>query len=1100
VRFRVLGAVEIERDDGLVVVPGRRRERCLLAVLLLEPGRIVAGDRLCELLWEGNPPEQARRILQSHAARLRADLARAADGAGDAKLVSAGNGYQLRVDPEAVDAHRFRAILGRAATTTEPARREELLRDALTLWRGPALHNAADGWLRERICAELEELRLRAIEDSIDAGLALGRHRELIADLSRLTAAHPFRERLVELQMTALYRAARTAEALDLYARTRARLADELGLEPGPTLAALHAAILRGVVPAAPAPPVEAPVPPVATSPPAAAIRPAQLPSSVVAFTGRTAYLRQLDRLLPDGSGQPTGGVVISAITGAGGVGKTALAVHWAHRVRDRFPDGQLYVNLHGYSPNPPVRAIDALTQFLLALGVAAPRIPAELGPAASMYRSLLADRRVLVVLDNARGPDQIRALLPGTPGCLVLVTSRDRLSGLVARDGAERISLDVLTTPEAHDLLTLVLGPGRVATEPEAAAALAATCANLPLALRIAAANLLDRPGRRIADQVADLRSGDRLSTLEVDGDPEAAVRAVFDVSYAALPPDTRRLFRLFGLLPGPDATVEAAAALFGTSPLRVAPLLDRLTGGHLLTEQTPGRFTFHDLLRTYAAERSRAEDGDTDRATATGRLYDHYLATVDAAVTLLNPGAVRLARERAVSPVTPFADRAAAVAGLDADWDNLIAAVCAAAENGPPRVAWLLANALHGGFWLRAPKGSWYSVAEAGLAAAIADGNVAAQGAAEFSLGDADLRAGQYGDAGTHFERALALSREAAWAEAEAAVLNNLGVVYGQTGRLAPAADHFEQAASIRHRIGNRAAEASSRANVGVACYELGQLERAVEHQVRAVALYRTADDHQGVGIALSNLAETCHGLGRLVVAGDHLTTALPLIREVGDRRTEAHALSLLAAVQQDRGEYAGARELAETALRIARDSGNDWIEPGILNILGTACRSLDRHLDAVEQHDRALTLARETENRGAEVDALIGLSRAYADLDDDGRASADAEQAVTLARSHAYRLREGQGLTALAAARLAAGRVDEAIDRGREALALHQETGHRLGAARTHLLLDRALRRAGRAGEGDTHRAAAAALLAETRAKIKDRFNEATAPVVR
>jgi hypothetical protein len=370
--------------------------------------------------------------------------------------------------------------------------------------------------------------------------------------------------------------------------------------------------------------------------------------------------------------------------------------VRWAHRARARFPDGQLYVNLRGYALTPPLRPIEALARFLHALGVGAEEVPADEAEAAAMYRTLLADRRLLVVLDNARHADQVRPLLPASPGCLVLVSSRDRLLGLVARYGARRLTLDVLSPTEAHELLARILGQDRVAAEAAATAELAQMCGLLPLALRIAAANLLDQPGRGIADYVTELSETRRLAGLAVDGDPDATVRTAFDTSYAVLEPDDRRMFRLLGLVPGPEVTAPAAAALADVPLRRAAQLLDRLAGAHLLEPRTPGRFGFHDLLRLYARQGTQQEDEAKVRQEASERLLAWYLHGADGATQLLYPTVVRLPLPAASShlPVPTFDDRAQALAWLDAERPNLVAAVQHAADHGPRPSAWLLAD----------------------------------------------------------------------------------------------------------------------------------------------------------------------------------------------------------------------------------------------------------------------------------------------------------------------------------------------------------------------------------------------------------------------
>ncbi|HEU4421103.1 MAG TPA: BTAD domain-containing putative transcriptional regulator, partial [Pilimelia sp.] len=622
--FRILGPLEVWQGDERVPVEASR-ERAILAVLLLGANRVVAADRLTELVWGDDPPPRARNTVHTLVWRLRRRLASA--GSPEV-LLTQPPGYLVRIEPDQLDLHRFERLLdaGREAMTAgRVAEAERLFGDALGLWRGQPLADVAAEGLRRLEEPRLEELQLQAVEARVEAQLALGRHGELIGELRGLVADHRLREALSGHLMVALYRSGRQAEALETYRSLRAVLAEELGVEPGSALQRLHQAVLRadpaldrpgtadraldlpgtaGTAEPAPGPPAPARL----TGP-----VPALLPADIPAFTGRVRELRDLDDLLDGGEGRPAA-VVITAIAGTAGVGKTALAVRWAHRVRDRFADGQLYVNLRGYAASAPMRPIDALSRFLRALGVPAEQVPHELEEAADLYRSLLADRRVLVILDHARGPDQVRPLLPGGSGCLVLITSRDRLGGLVAHEGAHRLTLDVLPPDEAHTLLARVVGAERVAAEPAAAEDLARACAHLPLALRIAGANLINHPQHRLADYLGELRDGNRLASLEVDGDEQAAVRNNFDLSYTGLPAPAQRLFRLLGLVPGPDVTAGAAAALADVPPQLAARELDRLAGAHLISESAPARYAFHDLLRLYAAEHARLEESDAD------------------------------------------------------------------------------------------------------------------------------------------------------------------------------------------------------------------------------------------------------------------------------------------------------------------------------------------------------------------------------------------------------------------------------------------------------------------------------------------------------
>jgi tetratricopeptide (TPR) repeat protein len=764
----------------------------------------------------------------------------------------------------------------------------------------------------------------------------------------------------------------------------------------------------------------------------------------VAAFTGRQAHLRRLDALLPGEEVTPPV-LVISAIAGTPGVGKTALAVHWAHQVRDRFPDGQLYVNLRGYAAGPPLRPIEALAHFLQALGVPAEEIPVDEEDAAGLYRSLLAGKRTLVLLDNAHHPDQVRPLLPGGAGCLVLITSRDQLGGLVARDGAIRMSLEALTPPEAAGLLAHLLGDDRMRTEPAAVGELAALCGYLPLALRIAAANLNNRPQRTIADYARRLRAGDRLAALEVDGDRQAAVRAAFDLSYAAQPAGARRLFRLLGLVPGPDVTAPAAAALAGTSTgmntEAAAQLLAKLATANLIDEHTADRYALHDLLRLYAAEQATAEDGTSGRQAALDRLFDHYLSTVDAAARLLYPEKLRLPQvgPAGAPDLISFAGEAEAMAWLEAERPNLVAAVHHAAEHGPHTVAWRLADALRGYFNRRMHTVDWQAVANAGLGAAVADGQPAAQAAAHLSLATLDWGQSRCQQAIDHYVQALELAAQGGWRDGHVAAFGNLGNVY----------------------------------------FELGQLAQAAEHYTQALAILAQDDWRAGRANGLGSLGEVYHALGRLDEARTALIEARALQQEVGARGGEAEAVRVLAAVHRDAGQHAEALDLAHAALALARDIGDQRCEADTLNTLGGVHQQLGRYQEAAGDYQRALDLAQQIGSPYAQAEALTGLAAAHLAGGHPERAIGHAEDAIVVARKAEHRAIEGRALTALAAIHLDQGRLDLAISHAEQALAIHAETGHRLGEARTQLVLERALRATGQENEAKARHRAARAL---------------------
>lgn len=610
---------------------GAAKQRELLALLLLSPNRTVGRDRLIDELWEGRPPRAAKSTLQAYVYRLRKLLARTG---ATAVLHGRPGGYLLEVPASALDADRFEQSVAEGRRAWDDGRLADAaaaFRAGLGLWRGAAFADIDLLAVRDRARA-LEDQRLEATEQCLTAELSVGRHAVAVVELEALVEAHPLRERFWELLILALYRCGRQAEALEAYQRLHRLLDEELGLRPGQSAQDLQQQILAGD-PALTAPPVT-------DGRPAEARVPRQLPAALSGFTGRSGHLAELDKLVHDsgetGLDRP-GAVVIIAITGTAGIGKTTLAVHWAHQIAERYTDGQLYVNLRGFDPGSrPMEPGEAVRGFLDALNVTPERTPSGLEAQTGLYRTLLADKRVLVVLDNARDAEQVRPLLPGGRDCLVVVTSRNRMSGLIALDGAHPVNLDLLTVDEARQFLEHRLGPDRVAAEPEAAAAIIASCARLPLALAVVAARAATHPHfplRALADELRESNGDlDAFDDLEQHMD----VRAAYSWSYTRLDPEAARLFRLLGLHPGPDISAAAAASLAGVSLERAQMLLSELTSAHLLAERRPGRYRQHDLLRAYAADLARRIDADADRRAAAHRVSDHYLRT---ATRLLPP-----------------------------------------------------------------------------------------------------------------------------------------------------------------------------------------------------------------------------------------------------------------------------------------------------------------------------------------------------------------------------------------------------------------------------------------------------------------------------
>jgi DNA-binding SARP family transcriptional activator/tetratricopeptide (TPR) repeat protein len=1050
----VLGPLELT-VAGAAVPLGGRKQRLLLAVLACHANKVVSTGWLLQQLWGQEPPPSARKNLQTYVHQLRRML-------GDpGRVARRPPGYSLVVGEGELDVDRFRALVEQARAAMAaglPGEGRGQLERALALWRGPAFADLDDASTVLPETAALEEERLAATELRVEAELACGRHAELVPELSSLVASQPLRERLRAQLMLALYRSGRQAEALAVYRQARQVLVEELGLEPGEDLRELERAILAGD--RALDPPARA------AAATAATVAPAQLPADVAEFTGRAGGLQRLDALLPAERRPHRTAVPISAITGTAGVGKTALAVHWAHRASGRFPDGQLYVDLHGYAATSPSRPIQALAGLLRALGVAADRVPVEVEEAAALYRSLLARKRVLVVLDNASSAEQVRPLLPGSPGCAVVVTSRDRLAGLVAREGARRLALDVLAPEESLTLLARVLEDGRVEAEPPAAAELTRVCGFLPLALRIAAANLACQPDQTLAGYVAELRAGDRLERLAVDGDPQAAVRVAFDCSYTALAADARLVFRLLGLAPGPDFSVPAVAALTAVPVELARRTVDQLVGAHLVERRGAGRFGFHDLLRLYARQRAESEDPERERHAAVGRLLAWYLHAADAAARRLYPRPLRLpvAATDPGDAAVHLDDDAGALRWLDEERANLVAAVKHAAAHGPRPLAWLLADTLHSYFWRRRYTLEWFAVAHAALDAVAGAGDLRAQAAARRSLGGVNLSIGRYPRAIEQFTCALALARRSGWRDGQAATLGNLGSVYWEQGRLQRAAEHYTEALILYQQLDSPRGQANALSALGDVHRELGRLQQAADQQALALELYRRIGSLSEEANALDSLGEVELDLGLLERAGQHLASALALHRQTGSRYGEAYTLNVLAAMQRDLGDDSQALESAHASLSLASDIGDRRTQAEALNTLGSIHRDRGRLQQALDHHQRAVDLARDSGIRYVQTSALIGLAVAHQRKHQHGQAIDHALQGLAQARRAGYRVLEGHAHTALAAAHLARGSYDQAARQGRRALAIQARTGHRLGRARSLVVLGQALRHAG------------------------------------
>ncbi len=926
VAFEVLSRFAIRHGNAWLPLPSPK-PRAVLAALLLRANEVVSAGTLAEILWGTQPPVTAATALQNHVMRLRRQLGPCVGG----RIRTVSPGYVVDVREGELDLQRFTRLRdsGRAA-----ARRGEWeaavgsLTEALELFGGgPALAAVDVPGLHLPDVPRLAEMGLQTLEWRIDADLCLGRHEETIAELRRVTSMHPFRERFHEQLMLALVRSGRQAEALSVYREARQIIVGELGIEPGRALQELH----QRIIAADPAlhdhgqRPQWAGAGEIRPSRPPTASPVAQLPGDLADFTGRISQSAELVAWLTQPEGSHPGQVRIAAVTGPGGVGKTALAIHVAHRLSEQFPDGQLHADLRGGHARHADSG-DVLARFVRDLDAERRVIPAAPGAQEELqaaYRSLLAGRRMLIVLDNARDARQVRPLLPGTADCAVLVTSRSRLVGL---DGARILELGMLDEADALALLRRILGPDRVAAEPQAARDVLHACAGLPLAIRIAAARLASRPdwplssfADRLADQrswLDELRSGDR------------AVRGSFAVSYEDLPqsPDRHeisaaRVFRVLGTWPGPGLSLDGAAAMLGLPPRAVATPVEELVDVHLIESAGPDRYRFHDLLRAYASERAAAQERREALTDATDRLLTWYLHTVIAAIHAITPRRSNLPAppDRGGSRPLAFPSATAALEWLDSERENLVTAVTAAASFGPHAAAWQLPAYLHVYFELRADFGDWITTHETGLEAARRAGDLAGQAWLRSSLGAALVLLERPAEAIIHLRQASALHKQVGQNEGHANTLNSLGIVHAQLGDFGRGDRYLERALAIRRRTGDVHGQAMTLSNLAMTHRERARFAAALRHAEQGLAVSRQTEDERLQANSLTMVGDLLRANGRLEEAIDILSEAASVEHRTGTRLNEAAAFRYLGQAYADSGRPDQAREAWTRALSL-------------------------------------------------------------------------------------------------------------------------------------------------------------------------------------
>ncbi|MDS0136668.1 MULTISPECIES: BTAD domain-containing putative transcriptional regulator [unclassified Amycolatopsis] len=1019
--FRLLGPVEAAGETGAVALGGTKI-RTLLAALLLEPGRVIAADRLVDIIWDDEPPPTARALIQTYVSTLR----RALGDAGPEIVRTVAPGYLARFGAESLDRHRFETFTADGRSAAADGRYREAsnaFRAADALWRGPAL-----GGVRSRIlageAARLDEQRLAVIEARIAADLALGRTDELVGELTVLVGQHPTRASLRGQLMLALYRADRAADALAVFRQGREVLIDELGIEPGVELTRLHEAILRSdpdllgppaEPPARPVPPARPePVPPSPAEPRAAV--PKQLPPDAADFTGRDDLVGELTGVLTGGRSGPA----IAALLGPGGVGKSALAVHVAHRVSAAYPDGQLHVDLRG-TTGTPASPTEVLGRFLRALQPHRTAIPDDPDERMDAYRTALAGHRVLIVLDDAANEQQVRPLLPGSGTCSVLLTSRHRLGGLA---GAHLVEVGLLSAGEATALLSRIAGADRIDAAPEAAADIVACCGNLPLAVRVAGARLATRrqwTARLLATRLTDERR--RLTEL-CAGDQQ--IRASIELSVRNLDPAARTALRRLGYLGLADFRSWVVAAALDTDLGTAEQVVEHLVDTHLVDytfvdDTGQVRYRLHDLVRIYAREEAERHEPHADLVASTARVAGGWTAVLDRLrnhiADHVTSGAIPLTTAEA-APVDPEVLGTALTdprGWLDIEQASLVLAVERAAEAGLDEPAVAIASVLcSSSYPLNSVLDLWDRAHGAALAAARAAGNTRGEAILLAQLGQLRYEQDRFADARRSFTDAVERFRDLQDPRGEAGALTALGLACRDQGYL-PEAGHFlAQAAAVCRSLDDERATGHCERLTGSVHLERGDFAAADRALAAALAAYRRAGSERGEALTLRTIGLTHLGRGRLTEAEETFTRALALFRRLGDPKLVSFCLRGLAKTHLRMGRLAEARQPLETALDAHRAEGDRWGEAMVMRTLGELDLAAGRFAEAGGWLTGALEAFREQEAFLFGARTLRDIAQLEEARGDHTAAKAALAEAIETFR--AYGSREYGELTAL------------------------------------------------------------------------------------
>ncbi|WP_369405939.1 AfsR/SARP family transcriptional regulator [Streptacidiphilus jiangxiensis] len=949
------------------IAVGGARQRTVLGLLLLRAGRIVPVDALVDEVWNGRPPATARTQVAIVIAALR--KAFRAEGASAEIIVTAHPGYQFTSDGHYLDSTHFSRLVAEAERASRSGRLEDasrLYEESLDLWRGPAL-SGVTGSLVEDEAARLEEQRLNAYDDATAVRLELGQDQELVPRLALVAREQPLRERTRHHLMLAQYRSGRRAEALETFREARRQLVNELGMEPGPLLQDLHDAVLRddpALIRAAARPPTGDPRGPVRTSatdtvaavavavesPVEVEVVPSELPPDVPGFTGREEELACLDSLLDGVGSEPSGSTAptVGLVTGVAGVGKTGLAVRWANRVAERFPDGRLFVDLRGYDEqSEAVSTSDVLGRFLRSLGVASRRIPAGLEERTALYRSVLADRRVLLVLDNVRTYGEIRALLPGRGGSCVLTTSREPLEHLVTWPAEARVHLGLLPAPDAAELLCRIVGRQRMQRAPEATDRLVELCDRLPLALRIAGARLASKP-HWTADHLVG-RLNDERRRLDELSQGESQIRASFAMSYRYLSDAAARLYRRLGLLDVPDFTAWVGAALLDTDLVDAELLIEQLIDAQFVEvvgvdAMGAFRYRLQNLMRLYAGERAAEEESEAERAAARDRVFRTYLTIAQDAHHREHAGdnsVVHSAAERRDVPAALLEELLADPLGwYEAERLSLVAVIQQAARGGQADVAWDLTASMIGLFETRNYTEDWRICAQLSLEASRQAGDVLGQAVMRHYLGSMHLYLQRFDPAVRELEAALELHERAGSVLGRAMTLRNLAVVDRIQGRLGPALERLEEALDGFRQAGDPVQEAHALNNLAQVRIDQGRAELAVDLALDAVRLCEQGDgepEKRGLAQAVHRLARACLALGRYPEAEEAFSRVAEISRGKSDVMGLGYALWGLGESRLAAGDPATALHHLCAARELARRTVSPLMEGQILLVRG-------------------------------------------------------------------------------------------------------------------------------------------------------------------